>query len=268
MKMHHPELYFEPAGLYKQLMGPNPPVKLLRGSWLLKRARQLRRAPDDDSRRALALPRRQDLDEGAFIDVKELRGLPRGIRCLCFEKLFTCLQLPCGAWGEEEQLRVVAISHGWLTREHPDPRGDNLRAFADQVWRERAVCPGDKIDTYLAALICVVPCLDGATWDIVAQTPRMLLMHACAFTWCCPLLLGVAHGYSFCCLPTAGQPCCACSKEFPGGEFGVFYDFGSLHQRDSHGVRTDEEQAAFKRALGSMGSWRAAASPQARNGRH
>ena len=113
-----------------------PPVRLLRGSWLLKRARQLRWAPDDNARRALALPRRQDLEAAgadAFISAEELQGLPRGIRCLCFERLLKGLGLPCATSGEEEQLRVVAISHGWLTREHPDPRGDTLQAFAEQV---------------------------------------------------------------------------------------------------------------------------------------
>ena len=41
VKAHDKELYFEAAGLLAQLEGEVPPVKLLRGTWLLERTRQL-----------------------------------------------------------------------------------------------------------------------------------------------------------------------------------------------------------------------------------
>jgi len=78
---------------------------------------------------------------------------------------------------------------------------------------------------------------------------------ACALVVCCPCFIGYAHGCLCCCVPHSGQACCATHKQFPAGEFAVFYDFGSLHQKNERGERTPEEAAAFGRALGSMGSW-------------
>ena len=60
--------YHKPERLYALLEGREgkpPPVRLLRLSWLLQRAVKLQRAKTDDERRALALPRRQELERRA-----------------------------------------------------------------------------------------------------------------------------------------------------------------------------------------------------------
>ena len=72
-------LFVEPEGLF-DLLGPQregelPPVRLLRGSWLLGRASALRRATTDSERAQLALPRRQTLEKQcpeAFMSADEV----------------------------------------------------------------------------------------------------------------------------------------------------------------------------------------------------
>ena len=68
-------------------------------SWLEARAAQLQAAPNEAARRALALPRRQDLEAmhpEAFLSPEEMRALPKGI-------------------GDyDDDLRLIAISHGWV----------------------------------------------------------------------------------------------------------------------------------------------------------
>ena len=56
-----------------------PPVRLLRSTWIKNRAAQLRAATSDEERRALRLPRRQDIERdepSAFLSVEELEALP------------------------------------------------------------------------------------------------------------------------------------------------------------------------------------------------
>ena len=53
--------------------------------------------------------RRQDLPEDAFVPIEILRRLRN---------------------GSSNSLRIVVVSHAWLTPWHPDPRGDNLRLLA------------------------------------------------------------------------------------------------------------------------------------------
>ena len=71
---------------------------------------------------------------------------------------------------------------------------------------------------------------------------------------CCPVLF---QPWNTCFgLPCAGQQCCARAQALPRGEFMVFYDFASLHQKDPEsGGRTDGERAAFGSALNTMGTW-------------
>lgn len=57
------------------------------------------------------LVRRQDLPEAAFISLHKLK------------------QMGCGYM--QSDLRILCLSHMWLTPDHPDPRGDNLRAIAE-----------------------------------------------------------------------------------------------------------------------------------------
>ncbi len=256
--------YFEAESIFRRLEaraeGGLHPVRLLRGSWLLRRAAKLRRASSDDERRRLALPRRQVLEEDhpeAFLSSAEVRALPRGHTQ---QEWFTCCGgLPCAvascgglgcsdvglcpeccphSWRElrtttencgrglgveeaKRPLRIVSISHGWLTPEHPDPLGQNLVTFADTVVREQM-------------------CVGGATavdiWGSV--------LTGGLFGPCCPWGL-----------PLSGQDWFHNLRAFPRGEFGVFFDFASLHQKDEAGERSASERAAFGAALGTMGEW-------------
>jgi len=114
----------EPGSIYDFLAAPHPesgllPVRLLRASWLLKRADEMESVKDDPAkRRLLALPRRQDLPEEAFIAADEVRALqPRSPN----DDLAA------------RRVAVVAVSYCWFTREHPDPDGDTLLALADAL---------------------------------------------------------------------------------------------------------------------------------------
>ena len=109
------------ASIYEALQPPHQgqlqPVRLLRCSWLLDRAAQIRKLHSDmanglaeacwATRRIseLALPRRQDLPEEAFISNVELqRHQPRG-------------------FVGEHRMAVIAISHCWRSEAHADPEG-------------------------------------------------------------------------------------------------------------------------------------------------
>jgi len=78
-------------------------TQLLRGSWLIEQAQQGR-----------VLPRRQELPQEAFVPNGDLRKH--------------------GIWTREEKgikaYAVVALSHCWLTPEHPDPKGEQLAKLA------------------------------------------------------------------------------------------------------------------------------------------
>ena len=50
-------------------------------------------------------------------------------------------------------------------------------------------------------------------------------------------------------VPCHGQQFCHPSPAFPSGEFAVFYDYGSLVQKDGDGQRTPEDAAAFSAAM-------------------
>ena len=113
---HTRAMYFEPESLYA-LLEPGPdgtpaPVALLKGSYLLQRANELRAAAGQSERAALRLPRRQDLDADAFLTADEVRRLGRGQAGYLFETCF-----PCRGEGDKP-LKLVSISHGWLTADH------------------------------------------------------------------------------------------------------------------------------------------------------
>lgn len=167
------------ASLFQQLVPPPlalaapeddrlVPVRLLDGEWLLRRAEALRAAPSREARAALALPRRQDLDEQAFMSVPALKQLPRGDARI------------------GRPLPIVCVSHCWHGPVHPDPYGDNLLILADAIRKRR-------------------------------DPPE--------------------------------------ATAFPTSNFAVFYDWCSLCQRDESGMRTEAEEACFRRALLSMQLW-------------
>ena len=74
----------------------------------------------------------------------------------------------------------------------------------------------------------------------------------CCLGYC--LVCGVAHGCCCFVVPWTGQRCCRCAHQLPSGEFAVFYDFGSLHQKDEAGERTPAEREAFDTALEARGA--------------
>ena len=123
------------GSLYRALAPPPAgvlqPTRLLRSSWLLSRAIDLRAAKSHLSqllelvgggggdlstarevelaRRAicrLALPRRQELPEEAFIDAAELQRVA-----------------PISFVGEH-RAPIIAVSATWRTASHPDPLGE------------------------------------------------------------------------------------------------------------------------------------------------
>ena len=119
------EDYRDPESIYTQLVPrgglEHPPVKLLKWGWMEKRADRLRSATTDEERRALALPRRQDLERDepdAFYSAEEVRQLETN---------------PMGLIGS--QLSIVSVSHAWETSVHPDPRGANLLLLVDAIKR-------------------------------------------------------------------------------------------------------------------------------------
>ena len=206
-RAHDPKLYLQPDGLWDQLLpgedGSPPAVALMRLSWLQKRAEQLRRAPNEAARRALALPRRQELERDhpeALLSVDEVRALKRG--------------------GRVDSLRVLSISHAWATPQHPDPLGATLVAFAEQVRRERSLCPGGALDSCAAAAAWAVPCLDPGIRADMASSPRLM----CLAITCCPLAVGFPQGCVCGCIPMAGQGCGRSARALPPGEFAVFFE--------------------------------------------
>ena len=170
------------------------PVRLIRGSWMLERAKHVLSATTDEERRKRALPRRQIIEEThprAFLSADEVRSMRRGHTGRGVETCDNCES--CSLWpGVDQPMKVVAISHGWLTPQHPDPFGQQLINFARQVEQERAV--------------------DLKSCD------------SCFNNVCC---CGAPNG---CCfgVPFAGQQCCQTMDQFPNDEFAVFYECAAL----------------------------------------
>lgn len=135
--------YQDPNSLFEQLRGKPPPVKLLKSSWLLERARRVQAASTDAERRRLALPRRQVLEREepwAFYSAEEVEALPRG---------------PEAAGSP---LHLVSISHCWATPEHPDPLAKTLEMIAEEMALaqtrpvSRAIVSNDDGQTHLHML--------------------------------------------------------------------------------------------------------------------
>ena len=167
----------------------------------------------------LRMARRQELPDDFFLSPKQVRRLGRGHSG---DEVCSCV-LPCCCSTAEEvfkhvtkerPLKLISISHAWLTPDHPDPLGEQLVNFADVVARERRCCrDGDEVKDFVRAA-CLCPC--------------------------CPDFCTIGTFWG---LPYFGQQCCAKATSFPRGEFAAFYDFTSLHQRDPEtGGRTDDEK--------------------------
>jgi hypothetical protein len=105
-------------------------VRLLDSDWLLQRAARVEQATSDDERRRLSLPYRQALeqeDPDAFLSTDLLRTLPRGF---------------------DGALPVCAVSHAWLSPEHPDELGHQLLSLAGLILRaQRGELPSQQTFT-------------------------------------------------------------------------------------------------------------------------
>ena len=235
-KQHQASLYNQVEGLLKQLSGePAPPVRLLKLSWIESWVKRV-----GASSSGLALPRRQQLERDhpeAFLNAEEVRGLP----------------LPPGFASLSETsagARIAAISHAWATPTHPDPKGEQLTRFVNQVSKQRGPCPRGR---------CVWLCPatdDGCLSEIEPDCPgwRSLAVRS-AMLACWPLFAGCAEGCVCGCIPYRGQGCGHSVRSLPHGEFALFYDYASLPQKDDEGRRTPDEHALFQTALDKMGSW-------------
>ena len=116
------------------------PVRLLRGSRVLWRADQVRRCKSDEERAKWRLPRRQELEERDFLSAAELRALDRGH---AGEPCETCY--PSKQTRGDKPLKVVSISHGWLTQQHPDPLAQyDSNTRADRAPDANAVFAADS----------------------------------------------------------------------------------------------------------------------------
>lgn len=201
--------YTTKEGLFDQLRSQGdfgmPPVRLVKLSWLLERARQVRRAKSDEERRGLALPRRQELERqepGAFFPPEEAESL--------VEHAFIRSKMDYA-----HPLRIVSVSYGWLTPEHPDPLGEQLLNVEKKVLELRHGRLGSFLHRAGEAL-GLTGCLGG-------------------------------------CIPRHKRG--GRSRLLPAEEFGVFWDWMSLPQKDGQGNRTPEEKACFQAALQRMGTW-------------
>lgn len=125
MLMEHQSLW---DLLTAQAVDQPAPVRLLKGSWLEARAERLGNAVSEEEKRALALPRRQELeaaDPSAFLSVEEVKALPQYLTHHSFASL-------CGY-----PLRIVCASYIWEGSEHPDPLGVQLCRMMDAIRREK-----------------------------------------------------------------------------------------------------------------------------------
>lgn len=123
------EFFSSPQSIYDELRPRDsldqPPVLLLRSSWLLARADQLRACKTAEERCRLALPRRQDLlatAPAAFYSVEEVEGLAKNT--FKYRPWSTAIM---------RQMAVVSVSHAWSTAAHPDPEGHTVVALADII---------------------------------------------------------------------------------------------------------------------------------------
>ncbi|CAK0824196.1 unnamed protein product, partial [Prorocentrum cordatum] len=84
------------------------PVRLVRMSWLLQQ-------------RDTVLKRRQELPEEAFVSADELRAVWEA----------------SGQGGKDHVAPIITISFCWDSREHPDPKGLQLKLVLDTLEQER-----------------------------------------------------------------------------------------------------------------------------------
>ena len=109
------QFYYDEQSIFDQLeplaSGKPRPVKLLDSDWLMLRADAIAAASGESERQALAVPRRQKLEElhaDAYMSIDAIKALP------------------CCAIGEGSEMAIGSVSHAWLAAHHPDLLGEQL----------------------------------------------------------------------------------------------------------------------------------------------
>jgi chemotaxis protein histidine kinase CheA len=231
-----PEAFY--ALLEPRAEGTPATVALLRGSYVLRLADKLRQCKTDEERAALRLGRRHEMAADAFLTAAQVRALRRGPGGECCE---TCDPTP--EMLQDRPLRLVSFTHDGHagTKGHPDPYGQELVRFANQVRYERRCC--DQIVACCPA--------NGEPDPTATRTAPVkdLSQYACCwvleFALCQSLFCGCDSNEGYCCgLPCYGQRCGESKVAFPSGEFAVFYEYSSLHHDEAANVRTPDEAAA------------------------
>ena len=111
-----------PAAFYAAMKPIEPggaaTFRFLKGSWIRKHAKKIRKAKKRGDKKALknlAIKFRQEMPEEAFMTVEEV------------ERLSGTLE------GHYKRLAAAAVSYCWETREHPDPECNSFLALADAL---------------------------------------------------------------------------------------------------------------------------------------
>jgi len=113
-----------PAGFYAALRavegGGEPPMLLLRGSWIRKQGEEIRKAKergDTAALRALAITYRQQMPKEAFMTAEEVEEQSKTIN------------------SGYRRLAAGAMSYCWEIPHHPDPVCNSFLALADALER-------------------------------------------------------------------------------------------------------------------------------------
>ena len=89
----------------------------------------------------------------ALLSPEEAAAMPRG-----YNGRRGCAAARSTPHFEKRPLKLISISHGWLTPDHPDPLGEQLVKFADVVARERSCF---RKGTTCGKFLLIFPCCPG-----------------------------------------------------------------------------------------------------------
>jgi hypothetical protein len=113
----HTARYTDSKSIWQALKSGD--VQLISLKWLLERGAKKK-----------PLPRRQELPDEAKLSHRQLAEIHS--RCKAFPRIAAARQV------QAQVMPVIAVSHAWLSKTHPDPKGDNLvvicRALRAAFW--------------------------------------------------------------------------------------------------------------------------------------
>ena len=225
-ELYNDQMSTQPEAFYALLEpraeGTPATVALLRGSYVLRLADKLRQCKTDEERAALRLGRRHEMGADAFLTAAQVRALrrgPGGTECK------TCCATP-EVQDRDRPLRLVSFTHDGHagTKGHPDPHGQELVRFADQVRYERRCCD-QNVACCPANGTCCCPhgtCGESEPEPTATRTAPVkdLSQYACCwvleFALCQSLFCGCDSNEGYCCgLPCYGQRCGESKVAFP-----------------------------------------------------